>query len=213
MWIFCIWHCPVFTEISRTVRKSTKISVLTAILSGVYSKYRLSRLLLKSFHNLHFTFLFVNVYALFIVNVGLALVNLNKQTLHLRISGDHSSVLFYATSSFSFLGFTLQTRKKTFPTLLSKSYQKKPCPDMHVQRTTPILFCFSDVFPHFKNIFIIPAILFFRRRIFTFLKCFKYTILLFWCLLAFLKCLIICHVWEGRDCIPWFKTAISVKSL
>ena len=28
----------------------------------------------------NFTFLFVNVYPLFIVNVGLALVNLNKQT-------------------------------------------------------------------------------------------------------------------------------------
>ena len=115
-----------------------------------YYFFRLSRLLLKSFHILEFrsvqemwfcgqrlgdvvlpvvidsfTFLFVNLYPLFIVNVGLALVNLNKQTLHLRISGDHVSALFLGASSFSFFGFSPQRRKKTFPNLLSKSHQRK----------------------------------------------------------------------------------------
>ena len=32
----------------------------------------------------NFMVLFVNVYPLFIMNIGLALVNLNKETLHLR---------------------------------------------------------------------------------------------------------------------------------
>ena len=115
-----------------------------------YYFFRLSRLLLKSFHILafrsvqemwfcqqrsgdvvlpvvidNFMVLFVNVYPLFIVNIGLALVNLNKETLHLWISGDHVSALFFGTSSFSFFGFSLQRRKKTFPNLLSKSHQRK----------------------------------------------------------------------------------------
>lgn len=91
----------------------------------------------------NFTFLLVNVYALFVANVVLTLVNLNKQTLHLRISGDHLSVLFYATSSF--LYFHYKQGRRLSPTCfqnLTKEKKSIKRPEIHVQRTTHILLCF-----------------------------------------------------------------------
>ena len=79
------------------------------------------------------------------VNVELTLVNFNKQRLDLWTSGDHLSVLFYATLSFSFFGFTLQARKKTFPHLLSKSYQRKKSikrPDTHYTYNTFLMYSY-----------------------------------------------------------------------
>ena len=36
-WKFCIWHCPMFVESSRTVPNSTKMTIFIAILLGAYS--------------------------------------------------------------------------------------------------------------------------------------------------------------------------------
>ena len=59
------------------------------------------------------------------------------------------------------LGFSSQTRKKAFPNFLLEYYQRKKMSNQKVRcaRTRhcyamPILLCFSDVFLHFKNVFI-----------------------------------------------------------
>ena len=84
----------------------------------------------------NFTFLFV--YALFIVNVELTLVNFNKQTLHLRTSGNHLFALLYASLSFSFFGFSLQGRRRspTCPQILPRKKKSIKRPDTHTAHYT-----------------------------------------------------------------------------
>ena len=112
-----------------------------------YYFFRLSRLLLKSFHILafrsvqemwfcqqrsgdvvlpvvidNFMVLFVNVYPLFIMNIGLALVNLNKETLHLR--GSRVRSIFWDVT-FQFFWIFTTKKEEDVPQLALKISPKK----------------------------------------------------------------------------------------
>ena len=108
----------------------------------------------------------VKVHALFVLNVELILITLNKQTIttFVNLREEHLSVLFYVTpflirksvliewhgtaiswqawslvslkALWKLIGLSSQTRKKTFPNFLSESYQRKTIKQWNAQTCT-----------------------------------------------------------------------------